>query len=66
MFNLIKNNLTIRKGFIIGVILLVLFNLLLIGGYYAIHLNSEVNKHHTEVRNELNKKIDIISKKILT
>ena len=66
MFNLIKNNITIRKGFIIGVILLVLFNLLLIGGYYAIHLNSEVNKHHTEVRNELNKKIDIISKKILT
>lgn len=66
MFNLIKNNLTIRKGFIIGVILLVLFNLLLIGGYYAIHLNSEVNKHHTEVRNELNKEIDILSDKILT
>ena len=66
MFNLIKNNLTIRKGFIIGVILLGLFNLLLIGGYYAIHLNSEVNKHHTEVRNELNKEIDILSDKILT
>lgn len=58
MLNKIKNTITLRKGFIIGVILLVLFNLLLIGGYYTIHLNSEVNEHHTTVRQELSKEID--------
>ncbi len=66
MFNSLKNKITLRKGFIIGVVLIVLFNLLLIGGYYTIHLNHEVNNHHTEVRNELSKEIEIISQKIAT
>ena len=61
MFSYIKNKITLRKGFIIGVIIIVLFNLLLIGGYYSIHLNHTVNEHHNEVRNELSKKIETIS-----
>lgn len=64
MLNLIKNNITIRKGFIIGVVLLVLFNLLLIVGYYTIHLNSKVNTHHTEIREELSEEIEKITNKI--
>lgn len=66
MFNLIKNNITIRKGFIIGVICLVLFNLLLIGGYYMIHLNNEANDHHTKVRTELKKEITYIKEELLS
>lgn len=60
MINKIRNNITTRKGFIIGVITLILFNFVFIGGYYTIHLNNEVNKHHTEVRKELNKEIEKI------
>lgn len=60
MINKIKNNITTRKGFIIGVITLILFNFVFVGGYYTIHLNNEVNKHHTEVRNELTKEIENI------
>lgn len=60
MIKKIKNNITTRKGFIIGVITLILFNFVFIGGYYTIHLNNEVNKHHTEVRKELNKEIEKI------
>lgn len=64
MFNVIKNNLTLRKGFIIGVVLLILFNLIIIGSYYTIHINIEVNNHHTEVRNELKDEIKNLKKTI--
>ncbi len=60
MINLLKNNITMRKGFVIGVITLILFNFVFIGGYYTIHLNNEINKHHTEVREELEKKVEEI------
>ena len=66
MFNIIKNNITIRKGFIIGVISLVLFNILLIGGYYAIHLNNEANNHYTKVSQDLKNEISNIKKEILS
>ena len=65
MINLLKNNITTRKGFVITVIILILFNFIFIGGYYTIHLNNEINKHHTEVREELNQEIEKI-KKIIT
>lgn len=66
MINLIKNNITTRKGFIIGAITLLLFNFVFIGGYCTIHLSGEINKHHTTVRNNLKKEAqtlkEIISK----
>lgn len=62
MINLLKNNITTRKGFIIAVIMLILFNFIFIGGYYTIHLNNKINKHHTEVREDLNQEIDKIKK----
>lgn len=58
MINTLKNNITTRKGFIIGVITLILFNFVFIGGYYTIHLSNEINNHHTEVRKELTKEVD--------
>ena len=44
MINLLKNNISTRKGFIIGVITLIIFNFAFVGGYYTIHLNREINK----------------------
>lgn len=57
MINLLKNNISTRKGFIIGVITLIIFNFAFVGGYYTIHLNREINKHHTEVTEELKDEI---------
>jgi hypothetical protein len=62
MINTLKNNITIRKGFVIGVISLVLFNFILIGSYYVIHLNNEANSYHTKIRTELTKEIKNIKK----
>jgi D-ribose pyranose/furanose isomerase RbsD len=62
MINSIKNNITTRKGFIIAVITLILFNFVFIGGYYTIHLSNEINDHHTEVREELTKEVDNLKK----
>ncbi len=57
MINSIKNNISMRKGFIIAVITLILFNFAFIGIYYTIHLNKEINKHHNEVRTKLDQEI---------
>lgn len=46
-----------RKGFIITVISLVLFNFILVALYYTIYLNKEVNEHHTKVSEQLTKEI---------
>ena len=62
MINSIKNNITTRKGFIIAVITLILFNFVFIGGYYTIHLSNEINDHHTEIREELTKEVDNLKK----
>ncbi len=66
MINSIKSGITIRKGFIIGVLSLVLFNIFLIVGYYTLRLNHTVQEYHQEVKTELNKELNIISKKINT
>ena len=57
MINSLKKKMSTRKGFIVTVISLVLFNFILVGLYYGIYLNREINKHHTEVTEQLNKEI---------
>ena len=61
MIKTIKNNISTRKGFIIGVITLLLFNFAFIGIYYTIHLNKEINTHYNIVRDTLDKEIENIS-----
>ena len=58
MINSIKNKITPRKGFIISVISLVIFNLILVGVYYGFFLNKEINIHHSETQKELTKEIE--------
>lgn len=57
MINSLKNKMSTRKGFIITVISLVLFNFILVALYYTIYLNKEVNEHHTKVSEQLTKEI---------
>ena len=61
MIKSLKNNISTRKGFIIGVITLLLFNFAFIGIYYTIHLNKEINTHYNIVRDTLDKEIENIS-----
>lgn len=59
MINKIRNKLSIRIGFITGVIVLILFNILLLTGYYELYLEKTIsNKYQTtinELENHLNK-----------
>ena len=57
MINSLKNKMSTRKGFIITVISLVLFNFIFVALYYTIYLNKEVNEHHTKVSEQLTKEI---------
>lgn len=66
MNSFINKHLTTRKGFITGVVLLILFNLIFISSYYSIYANKKINEYHTEIRNELKKEIKIIKEKINT
>lgn len=65
MINLIRNNLTIRKGFVIGVSLLVLFNFIFIAGYYRFYLEKNIDDRYqitnTELAQELSNLSDTIS-----
>ena len=62
MINSIKKKMSTRKGFIVTVISLVLFNFILVGLYYGIYLNKEINEHHTKVTEQLTKEITNITK----
>lgn len=64
MIKTIKNNISTRKGFIIGVITLLLFNFAFIGVYYTIHLSKEINSHYNKVRTTLDKEIENIKELI--
>ena len=66
MINSIKNKITPRKGFIISVISLVIFNLILVGVYYGFFLNKEINIHHSETQKELTKEIEKLETIIYT
>lgn len=57
MINFIKNNLTTRKGFIIGVIFLIIFNIAFISIYYITYLSDKINNNYTEITASLEKEI---------
>ena len=57
MINSLKKKMSTRKGFIVTVISLVLFNFILVGLYYGIYLNKQINSHYTEVTERLNQEI---------
>ncbi len=60
MIKALKKHFTFRKGFIIGVIALVISNLLFITMYYRLYLNERINKNYIEVTEKLNKELDNI------
>ncbi len=57
MNNFIKRNFTIRKGFISGVTLLVLFNLIFIICYYQFVLNDKITDNYNRLTKELNNEV---------
>ncbi len=61
MNNFIKKNFTIRKGFISGVTLLVLFNLIFITGYYHFFLSNKISSNYQKLTTELKDEVDNLS-----
>ncbi len=61
MINFIKKNFTIRKGFISGVTLLVLFNLIFLTGYYHFILRDKISSNYQELTNTLKEEVDTLS-----
>ena len=60
MFKFLNNKLTFRKGFIIGVILLIISNILFITCYYKFILSNEIYDNYNEITEELNKELHSI------
>lgn len=58
MRNFLKKNLTLRKGFITGVFLLILFNIAFIGAYYRLYLNEKINDNYNELTQKLEIKVE--------
>lgn len=65
MINTIKNNLTIRKGFIFGVSFLVIINILFITGYYRLFLARRMNDNIEKISTELKEDLDNISSTLI-
>lgn len=64
MHNLIKKNITIRKGFITGVVIIVLSNIIFIALYYDIYLVKRITDNYSEASERLEEKLDYLSKEI--
>jgi len=61
MISFIKKNFTIRKGFISGVTLLVLFNLIFITGYYHFFLSNKISSNYQKLTTELKDEVENLS-----
>ncbi len=61
MINFIKKNFTIRKGFISGVTLLVLFNLIFLTGYYHFILRDKISSNYQNLTYKLKEEVDELS-----
>lgn len=61
MINYLKNNLTIRRGFIVGVSLLVIFNFIFIAGYYRLYLEKNIDERYQLANNDLSKELSALS-----
>ncbi|HAB67396.1 MAG TPA: hypothetical protein DCE23_08520, partial [Firmicutes bacterium] len=63
MNNVIKRNLSIRKGFIIGVLVLIIINILFISVYYRLFLFQQIDREYQKLNTELEDKIDEVLEK---
>ena len=61
MINFIKKNFTIRKGFISGVTLLVLCNLIFLTGYYHFILRDKISSNYQNLTYKLKEEVDELS-----
>ena len=66
MINLFKSKLSIKKGFIIGVTLLVLFNILFIACYYRFYLENNIDDKYQKAINELETELNILEENLQT
>ncbi len=64
MINKIRNNLSIKIGFIIGVIILIIFNLLLLTCYYELYLEKKISDRYQLTINELETHLNTIKEEI--
>ncbi len=64
MNNVIKRNLSIRKGFIIGVLVLIIINILFISVYYRLFLFQQIDREYQKLNTELEDKIDEVLENI--
>ncbi len=64
MINKLRNKLSIRIGFIIGVIVLIAFNILLLTGYYELYLEDRISIKYQTTINELESHLNTISEDI--
>jgi len=65
MVNKLKRHLSLRKGFIIGVISLSLFNIILITAYYKLFIDKSINKQYQILNQELENNLAHITDIIL-
>lgn len=58
----LKKRLSIRKGFIVGVVTLIILNIIIIAGYYRLFLDNRINELYTVLEEELEHDInDVLS-----
>ena len=66
MIEYLKQKLSIRRGFITAVIVLVLCNIAFITAYYKVYFSSEVNRNYQKITEELKQGIKIIKEECST
>lgn len=66
MIEYLKQKLSIRRGFITAVIILVLCNIAFITAYYKIYFSREVNRNYQTITEELNQGIKTLKKECST
>ena len=66
MIEYLKQKISIRRGFITAVIILVLCNIAFITAYYKIYFSREVNRNYQTITEELNQGIKTLKKECST
>ena len=63
--NNLRNKFTYRKGFIFGLSILVLSNILFMAFYFTFFLNNHINETYTNTTKELNNNLDSLSQDLI-
>ena len=64
MINYIKNNITIRRGFVIAAFLIIISNFIFMVGFYSIYLNNQINISHVKAKESLTTQINEIKEEL--